>query len=1364
MKLRRLAGAVVLGVAALVLTHDTPSAAPGQNARAGDFRIVLSSSRSGEPRAYSAGPDGTKLTPLLGPRRPLAPFDVSHNGRVVAYWGGRYPPAVYASRADGTGVHRVTREKAYIESPVLSPDGTRLAYTVGRWIFVVGIDGRGRQRFAAGSQPAWAPNGHALAFVTGGKRCAIAVQPLRGTRRVLARGACDSIKAPKWSPDGRWVAYETNAPAYSVRLWVVGSTGRRRHRVANSNVSYSSYSWSPDSRKLAYVGDSDLYVADVSGGSRALHLGLSPLLVPPVWSPNGRQLLLSAHEAGDPDQVWEVGRDGHGLHRLTNAGLNVPLGWTRLVPVLSPAPPVPPTERVLGPSTVATRKPITELSADGAQAAFVPGGTRTDCEHVDVWTPARRSIQRVSQHLPAPCGYRGPSGLVEYTIYELALAGPRVAWSEVLGCGNFCDVALASASLANGRPLHLYDDSGGGGAGGGEYERFNPHGHGDLLVFNPGDSIVRINDECARKCGVLRAGAHTYPVDSASEHLIAVREPAAVAVVDDHGSVVNVLPFARNEVKAARIDGSSLVVARSGLLEVYDAVTGAAQQQRPLPAGYALAEVDGGVAVLRKARSILLLRLADGRSVELTPARGPVLADLEAPGLYYSYVDSSGQGRLVFLPRSELTARFASSAQRAFHGSAGGAAAGADWLLLNSNRDGKERPYSMNVDGTRLTALFPLGKHLEPVALSRDGSMVAYTTSTDGPPAAIYISRADGSGLRQVARKGFEPRFSPNGRLLAFTTRKGIWVVGTDGRGLRRLTSREDDTFDWSPNGKAIVFMRVINAANDRFAVVVKPLRGRERVLVRTGPNEEADTAEYEPQWSPNGRWIAYVNHEDKARRNGLTVVRPNGTHRHRAALGAGEDDTFQWSPDGSWMAYISLPELFSIRPSGAWFKVASHVSAYSVEWSPDRRHLAFPVFAESGEDLAVARGDGRGVKRLHLGVTVESSPPVWSPDSTHIAFAGNAPHDPRQLWVAGSDGQGLRRLTNEGENYPVGWTRLAPALPPVSSLPQTERVVAADMVVTATKVGALSADGSRVAFAPLPTATDCMHVVVWTQGDEVLRRLGNLPAPCRGIDADPPIPRLALADSRAAWVADGGPYDTDGCSFLFMSATLADPAAREFGGTGFEPTFGPVCSSGDYGHLRGDGELLVFNDEPKHSLWLVRLGTAGAKCGEVSCTPLRKSAEGTPVASVSSGLIAVRKNGSVAVFDAAGTLVRLLSFTPADVNGAVLDGGHLVVWRFGVLEVYDVATGGRELSQPLPPGFRLTDVDGGIAVLRKANTIMLLRLSDGRSLSLAPGAAPVLAELEGPGLYYSFTAADGSGRVVFVPRATLVQQLGGAQ
>jgi hypothetical protein len=191
-----------------------------------------------------------------------------------------------------------------------------------------------------------------------------------------------------------------------------------------------------------------------------------------------------------------------------------------------------------------------------------------------------------------------------------------------------------------------------------------------------------------------------------------------------------------------------------------------------------------------------------------------------------------------------------------------------------------------------------------------------------------------------------------------------------------------------------------------------------------------------------------------------------------------------------------------------------------------------------------------------------------------------------------------------------------------------------------------------------------------------------------------------------------------------------------------------------DY-HLRGDGDVLVFNDGTR----LVRIGAGREACQRGSrriCATLRRGAHAAPVESVSGQLIAIREGDAVAVVNGRGDVVRTLPFAPAEVTVARVDGGRLVVSRSGTLEAYDVATGTLEVSRPLPTGYRLTDVDDGIAVLLRADSIMLLRLDDGHSLMLAPGQGPLLADLEPPGLYYSYVSGT-EGRLVFVPRPDLL-------
>src|SRR5436190_2224997 len=215
--------------------------------------------------------------------------------------------------------------------------------------------------------------------------------------------------------------------------------------------------------------------------------------------------------------------------------------------------------------------------------------------------------------------------------------------------------------------------------------------------------------------------------------------------------------------------------------------------------------------------------------------------------------------------------------------------AGGYRIVLGSNRDGYERAYTVRADGSRLTPLLPQSWRLEPLAVSGDGSMVAYArTDRFGSSSGIDVSRADGTAPRRLVTErvdGFA--LSRDGRLLAYTGRKpGIWIVGTDGRGRRRLTTNGGASLDWSPDGRSLALVRYVG---DAVALVVQPLRGTRRVLAW-------GSSFASPRWSPDGRWIAYST--DSA---AIRIVRTNGPGRRLIARMA---DEYAWSPDSKRLAY----------------------------------------------------------------------------------------------------------------------------------------------------------------------------------------------------------------------------------------------------------------------------------------------------------------------------------------------------------------------------------------------------------------------------------------------------------------------------
>lgn len=100
--------------------------------------------------------------------------------------------------------------------------------------------------------------------------------------------------------------------------------------------------------------------------------------------------------------------------------------------------------------------------------------------------------------------------------------------------------------------------------------------------------------------------------------------------------------------------------------------------------------------------------------------------------------------------------------------------------------------------------------------VSPAGDLVAFTIGTVDKAANrtlthIYTVRLDGSGLKQITsgdRSASTPRWSPDGRQLAFVTGGQIWRMDADGDDKEQITRISTGAANpvWSPDGKWIAF------------------------------------------------------------------------------------------------------------------------------------------------------------------------------------------------------------------------------------------------------------------------------------------------------------------------------------------------------------------------------------------------------------------------------------------------------------------------------------------------------------------------------------------------------------------------------
>lgn len=249
----------------------------------------------------------------------------------------------------------------------------------------------------------------------------------------------------------------------------------------------------------------------------------------------------------------------------------------------------------------------------------------------------------------------------------------------------------------------------------------------------------------------------------------------------------------------------------------------------------------------------------------------------------------------------------------------------------------------------------------------------------------------------------------------------------------RQITNlRESGEYNpsWSPNGKFVAHDVVTGDSHDIY--VTNVLTQKSTLLKGAkGGNDAA--------WSPNGLWIAFDRRwTDEPH---LYIVPFTGGQRRLVRENAVSPD---WSPSGLRIVFQDLADGGKLKTVGLLGHLVIEVAEYgeNPSWSPDGKWIAY----QRNGDIWKVRVGPLGAP-LGEPIQMTSSPfndggPTWSADSRYIIYSSglNADHDLWKVPAAGGMPTWLNGVPEYGDYDPDGLNNLI-AYEGVSSDSQAERV-----------------------------------------------------------------------------------------------------------------------------------------------------------------------------------------------------------------------------------------------------------------------------------------------------------------------------------
>ena len=362
-----------------------------------------------------------------------------------------------------------------------------------------------------------------------------------------------------------------------------------------------------------------------------------------------------------------------------------------------------------------------------------------------------------------------------------------------------------------------------------------------------------------------------------------------------------------------------------------------------------------------------------------------------------------------------------------------------DTVYFLSDRDWVSNIWSYSVKRKRLKQITAfknadikqLGSNGKQLVFEQNGDLFTYDLATSQQQQLSITVTGDfpwaETKWQDVGDKASAASLSPTGKRAIMASRGEIFTVPVEHGSVRNLTQSSDAADRapiWSPKGDQIAWFS--DKGEQGYQLMLQSQDGlSELQTIAIGESKMA----WEPTWSPDGKYIAFVDDDVRIRlleldTKNITTIDTGGTNLER-----GYND-LAWAPDSNALAYVKTADngfqqikIYTIDTQKTHFLTNKFANSLSPAWDQNSKHLYFLASTDYGLNSGWANTSSMGAQSEYAPYVVslladETSPFAPRSDEEEIeADEANKDDEESSQESADSKGDSKDQDDKESEN-----------------------------------------------------------------------------------------------------------------------------------------------------------------------------------------------------------------------------------------------------------------------------------------------------------------------------------------------------------